>query len=111
MPRLHVCPTPGCPELTTSRRCPACASTYEQQRGRRQARGYDRTHDQLRKQWARKVQLGGVHCHADVCVMPVRLILIGQPWDLGHDRATGKHRGPEHAPCNRSDGGKAAHAQ
>jgi hypothetical protein len=47
---------------------------------------------------------------ANDCLMPTRLILLGQEWDLGHDRETGKHRGPEHATCNRSEGGKAVHS-
>ncbi len=105
------CPAhPGsCPELTTARRCPSCAAQAELKRGRRQARGYDAEHDALRRKWKPKVEAGGVHCHEVVCVMPARLILAGQAWDLAHDRATGLHRGPAHAACNRSEGGKAAH--
>jgi hypothetical protein len=43
--------------------------------------------------------------------MPARLILLGQPWHLCHDRETGKYLGPGHVKCNTSEGGKAAHAQ
>jgi hypothetical protein len=107
------CPAhPGsCPTLTTARHCPACGTQQELRRGRRQARGYGNQHDQLREQWRPKVEAGEVDCHADVCVMPARRLQAGQPWDLGHDRTTGKHRGPEHEKCNRSEGGKAAHSQ
>ena len=45
-----------------------------------------------------------------VCLMPARLILIGQPWHLCHDRETGKYLGPGHVKCNTSEGGKAAHS-
>lgn len=110
MARMRVCAQPGCPTLGPGRRCPTHTSETERRRGTRQARGYGPEHDALREWWRPKVERGGVHCHADQCLMPARLILIGQPWDLGHDRATGKHRGPEHEKCNRSEGGKAAHA-
>lgn len=118
MARMRVCSCVGCPahdgscpELSTARRCPDCAAEAEARRGSRQARGYGAAHDALREWWRPKVELGGVHCMAVECLMPARLILLGQAWDLGHDRATGKHRGPEHEKCNRSEGGKAAHAQ
>lgn len=113
---LKVCPCvgcpahqAGCPELVRSGRCARCAAQADKQRGSRQQRGYDREHDRLRKRWLAKVQRGGVHCHAARCMMPARLILLGQAWDLGHtDDRTG-WTGPEHALCNRSAGGKAAH--
>lgn len=78
-------------------------------RASRQARGYNAAYDRERQRWARRVARGGVHCHAPVCLEASgRLILPHQPWDLGHDdeRAV---RGPEHARCNRSAGGKSAH--
>lgn len=109
MPRLHVCATPGCPELTTARRCPDCASAYEQRRGTRQARGYGRQHERLRRHWQPKVERGEVDCHEGVCLMPIRRILPGQPWHLCHDRTTGGYRGPGHVRCNTSEGGKATH--
>jgi hypothetical protein len=109
MARLHVCSTPGCPELTTARRCEQHRAQAERARGTRQQRGYDAQHDALRRAWAPKVQRGGVHCHAKQCLMPTRLILLGQPWDLGHTDDRTAWTGPEHQPCNRSAGGKAAH--
>lgn len=98
----------SCPDLTTTRRCPRCAHQAEARRGSRQARGYDAEYDRERRRWAPKVAACTVHCHADVCIEPVRLILMHQPWDLGHDEQR-RIRGPEHATCNRSAGGKAAH--
>lgn len=111
MARMRVCAQPGCPTLTTARRCDEHRAQVERTRGTRQQRGYDAAHDRLREWWRPKVELGGVHCHEPVCLMPARLILLGQAWDLVHDRETGKHRGPGHAKCNRSEGGKASHAE
>lgn len=114
---MRVCACTGCPahngscpEVQPARRCDRCASQYEQRRGRRQARGYDAAHERERRRWAPRVAAVSVHCHAKVCVMPTgRLIYPGQAWDLGHtdDRTT--WTGPEHAVCNRSAGGRAAH--
>lgn len=112
MPRLHVCSTPGCPELTTARRCPDCASAYEQRRGTRQARGYDAAYDRARARWKPKVEAGEVDCHALTCLEPIRRILPTALWDLGHDdNDRSIIRGPEHRKCNRSAGGRASHAQ
>lgn len=108
MARLRVCAEPGCPELGEGRRCDAHASQREVARGRRQARGYDATYDQARRRWKPRVDAGQVDCHAPTCLAPIRRILPGEDWDLGHDDA--RHiRGPEHQLCNRSAGGKAAH--
>lgn len=118
MARMRVCSCiscpahPGsCPELTTARRCQACGQQAEARRGSRQARGYDAAHERERARWEPKVQLGGVHCHAVRCLMPARLILLGQAWDLGHTADRTAWTGPEHSVCNRSAGGKAAHGQ
>lgn len=117
MARLRVCSCVGCPahegscpELSTARRCTDCAREAEARRGTRQQRGYNAQHDNLREWWRPKVELGGVHCHAERCLMPARLILLGQPWDLGHTTDRTAWTGPEHSVCNRSAGGKAAHA-
>jgi hypothetical protein len=99
----------SCPELTDRRYCPGCTAEHERARGTRQARGYDRHHDQLRKHWKPKVEAGLVDCHAPTCTQPIRRILPGQPWDLGHTTDRSGWRGPEHAPCNRAEGGRAAH--
>lgn len=99
----------SCPELTTARHCGACAGEYERRRGTRQQRGYDADYDRARRRWAPLVAATRVHCHAPICIEASgRLILPHQPWDLGHDEQR-RIRGPEHASCNRSAGGKAAH--
>jgi len=102
---------PGsCPELTTQRHCDTCRPVRERARGTRQQRGYGKAHDDLRARWKPKVEACTVHCHAKVCVMPSgRLILPGQPWDLGHTDDRTAWTGPEHASCNRAAGGRAAH--
>jgi hypothetical protein len=41
--------------------------------------------------------------------MPARLILLGQQWHLDHNDDRTGYRGPAHARCNTSAGGKAAH--
>lgn len=110
MPRaMRVCTQPGCPELTNGGRCASHRTEYERQRGTRQQRGYGSEHDRLRARWKPKVEACTVHCHAKVCVMPVRLILPGQLWDLGHTDDRTAWTGPEHATCNRAAGGRAAH--
>jgi hypothetical protein len=110
MTRMRVCAQPGCPTLGTTRRCDQHRAQVEQARGTRQQRGYDAAYDAAREWWRPKVEAMAVHCFAPTCLMPARLILPGQPWDLGHDDQR-RIRGPEHRKCNRSAGGKAAHAQ
>jgi hypothetical protein len=97
------CPAhPGsCPELTTTRRCPACTTTADRARGSRQDRGYDAAHTRERERWRPHVERGDVDCAAPTCVMPERRIQPGQPWDLGHTDDRSTWRGPEHAACNR----------
>jgi hypothetical protein len=70
------------------------------------ARGYDHRHQRERERWRPKVEAGLADCAALRCVMPTRAILPGQAWDLGHDEARTRWTGPEHAPCNRADGGR-----
>lgn len=102
---------PGsCPMLVDKGRCPPCARVTDRARGSRQQRGYDAAYDRERRRWAPKVAACTVHCHAPVCLMPARLILTGQAWQLGHDDNR-NIRGPEHARCNLSAGGKSAHRQ
>ena len=107
---MRLCATPGCPTLTRSRRCPQHAREHEHNRGTRQQRGYDTTHDQLRTDWAPRVATGRVRCANPNCHRPNDpLIHPGEPWDLGHTADRSTHRGPEHEACNRSEGGRTAH--
>lgn len=91
----RVCPTPGCPNLQPC--------TTHARSGPRQ-RGYDTSHDHLRRRWATRIATGQVRCWRCGDLIDPR-----EPWDLGHkdDRSYG---GPEHANrCNRSAAGRAAH--
>jgi hypothetical protein len=104
---MRVCSQPGCPNLTPKPgRCPEHARAHEQQRGSRQARGYNSGHDQLRTNWAPQVAKGTVTCWR--CGQRIQ---PGEPWDLGHDDHDRTiTRGPEHAArCNRSAAGRASH--
>lgn len=103
---MKVCAVTGCPTLTTGSRCTVHAREQDRARGTRQQRGYDATHERLRAQWAPKVATGQVRCAKPECR---RFIHPGEPWDLGHLPDRTGYRGPEHAHCNRSDGGRAAH--
>ena len=61
-------------------------------------RGYGHVHQELRKLWKGRVEAGGV-----LCARCGRLILPGEPWDLGHDdHDRSRYTGAEHRKCNRS---------
>ena len=100
-----ACANRTCPNL---RPCPTHARAAERARGTRQQRGYNATYDRARAWWKPRVETGLIDCHAPTCLMPIRRILIGAAWDLGHDDRR-VIRGPEHEKCNRSAGGKNAH--
>ena len=102
------CSNRSCPNLKP---CPEHMRQAERARGTRQQRGYDWRHEQMRKAWKPKVEAGQVDCLAVVCLMPIRRILIGQDWDLGHTPDRKTWTGPEHAKCNRSAGGHASHGR
>lgn len=104
MARLRVCAEPGCPETQAERRCPAHRRDTERARGTRQQRGYDATHDRLRRSWAPKVE----RCEVK-CARCDQLILPGQTWHLDHKNDRTGYLGPSHERCNTSAGGRAAH--
>jgi hypothetical protein len=107
---LKVCGWDRCPVLVEQGRCDEHRRLADRRRGRRQDRGYDAEHYRIRKQWAPKVDAGQVECHARECLLPSRLIETGTAWDLGHTEDRSTWTGPEHQLCNRSAGGRAAHA-
>jgi hypothetical protein len=70
------------------------------------ARGYGRSHRNLRRQWAPHVEAGGVECSAPLCMVEQgggsRRIAPTAPWDLGHDETDRRrYAGPQHQECNR----------
>lgn len=65
---------------------------------------YDAAHKRERERWRSTVERGEVDCHAVRCLMDERRIQPGDEWDLGHDPTGTVWTGPEHAPCNRSEG-------
>lgn len=71
------------------------------------ARGYGWMHQQLRARWARRVALGRVRC-----AYCGRLIVRGEPWDLGHDDVDRRrYTGPEHRACNRNVAARRHHSR
>ena len=107
MPRAkRICPKRGCPRIVNKRYCIEHEREYEADRGSSTQRGYDHRHKALRKQWDVKVQRGGVLCANEKCGKPIH---PGTEWHLGHTDDRTDYKGPEHAHCNTSDGGKRAH--
>jgi hypothetical protein len=99
---MRRCPAPRCPHLTPNTYCEHHTKQNEKRRGTAHARGYGTKHQTLRATHQAAMHNGTTytcpHCHTP--------IHPDQPWDLGHtpDRAT--WTGPEHAHCNRADGGR-----
>lgn len=93
---LKVCVEPGCPTLTKATRCPLHTRAHDAARGRRQARGYDRTYDTTRRSYQAQMNAG----EAFACW---RCAEIGRPhlvdprrWHLGHDNEDRRIvRGPQ----------------
>ena len=100
---MRRCPATNCPHLihTHDRYCTEHARAYEQSRGTAHQRGYGTTHRTLRNQWQRTINQGNTYCAR--CGL---LILPTEPWDLGHTTDRASYTGPEHAHCNRADGGR-----
>lgn len=105
MPRAkRICSRTGCPTTTTGSLCPSHKAEAERARGNSNQRGYGTKHQALRREWTPKVNAGRVLCAK--CNKPIH---PGTPWDLGHTDDRTAYTGPEHARCNRSAGGQAAH--
>jgi hypothetical protein len=92
---VKVCAEAGCPELTTTTRCPSHTRAKDRARGTRQERGYNVAHERLRAKWSRKVATGLVACAR--CAERISPL---EPWHLDHtDDRTG-YLGPSHVACN-----------
>ena len=99
-PDVKVCL--DCPTIIpTGNRCPTCARRNDKARGTRQQRGYDATHDRLRRHYTNRMNTGETFtCWR--CGDP-----ITGPFDLGHDdHDRSIYRGPEHPACNRATNGR-----
>lgn len=107
MAASRVCPRPGCPAIIPAgqRYCPTHAREYEARRGTRQARGYGADHDRRRRALVARINAGEtIRCiDCGVRLTPATL-------DLGHTEDRSGYRGPQCAPCNRSDGGRRGRA-
>lgn len=103
---MRVCPEPGCPELVDKGRCKDHRRQREQQRGTRQQRGYDATHDTLRAEFQRRMDAGHrFNCWR--CTKPID----PTHWHLGHDDHNRTvYRGPECVPCNLATAGRQLNA-
>lgn len=104
---MRVCAEPGCPTLTTNRRCPTHTRQVDKARGTRQQRGYTKHHDALRAHWQHRMDTGEqVHCWRPNCGQ----VIDPNNWHLGHDDHNRTiYRGPECPLCNLQAAGKARH--
>jgi hypothetical protein len=72
---------------------------------------YGAAHKRIKEQWRPAVDAGEAWCTEPLCLEDDRWIPPDTEWDLAHNRdIPGTYHGPAHARCNRSEGGKAAHA-
>lgn len=74
-------------------------------------RGYGGDHKAERKRWRPIVEAGQARCSAVIFLEASRDIAPDDEWDLDHTDARTGYRGPSHARCNRSAGGRAAAAK
>ena len=106
MATKRVCAIPGCPRIGPGSRCEEHAREAERRRGSRQQRGYGREHDQLRRNWQRRMDAGEIiQCWRPDCGK----VIDPRRWHLGHRDDRSGYEGPECPACNVSAGGKAAH--
>lgn len=100
----RICPKPGCPRIVNRRYCVEHEREYEAKRGNSNQRGYGAAHQAMRAHLNRDMQSIGA-----TCVLCGQRINPGEPWHLDHAPDRSGYRGPAHASCNTSDGGRRAH--
>lgn len=97
---MRACTTPGCGTLVKQGardgRCSPCQRRRDRDRGSRQERGYDRSHELERARYASYMSAGVTYtCWR--CPQPID----PTDWCLGHcDDDRSKHHGPECPTCN-----------
>lgn len=102
---MRVCAEPGCGALQDETRCPAHRSQREQQRGSREARGYDHSHRKQRAAIVSAMAGGKVY----TCWRCGRVV-FPHAFDLGHcDDDRRVWHGVEHPDCNRGARGACPH--
>ena len=102
------CPKDGCPTLinTGERYCPTHQRETDRARGTTTERGYGAPHRALRAHWQTLITREPQPCTR--CGQP---ITTRDTWHLDHDdNDRSKYRGPSHAACNMSAGGRLAHS-
>lgn len=104
MTRKRVCLVPGCPELSTEKRCTKHRREHESRRGTTTDRGYGARHDKER----RKIINRGIENFR--CARCGIQFENGEPFQLGHTDDRESWSGPEHIRCNLGAAGQAAHA-
>jgi 5-methylcytosine-specific restriction endonuclease McrA len=112
MPRraLSVCPTSGCPELTTGGRCAACRSRAEKVRGSGGARGSTRRWQAFSKAYIAKHP--ACLCMADWCARIHQPGQCDQPsTDPDHIDGTGRTGPRAYDPTNLRPLCHACHAR
>jgi 5-methylcytosine-specific restriction endonuclease McrA len=99
MPRhaLSVCPTSGCPELTTGGRCAACRSRAEKLRGSGGARGSTRKWQAFSKAYIARHP--ACRCAADWCGHDAGQC-TGTSTDVDHVDGTGRNGPRAYDPTN-----------
>lgn len=101
---MRVCAMPGCPELTTSRRCASHRAEAEQDRGTRHERGYDAEHEAIRAALLPAA-------YGTRCPLCGEYMYPHQPLHLDHSvplsvDSTSKGDRITHATCNLKRGGR-----
>lgn len=82
MPRrraMQTCPTPGCPNLTSTGRCTRCQANANQSRGSARAKGYNANWQRTREAYLREHP----YCECDDC-MKLPPILRPRATEVNH---------------------------
>lgn len=103
MAASKVCSVPNCPKLIprTESKCPEHAKEADHARGTTTQRGYGAPHQALRRAWQARIAQ-----HPITCTRCGKRITANDEWHLDHEDDRTSYRGPSHAKCNTSAGGR-----